>query len=232
MIMIACLDAPVGPATGRPHDIALVQLMLANISDLGGHSYWSGRIDGLGADPFADAVNRFQEDFGLLDEPSDDIRAMVAPASLTFQCLREAAPAYLAGIRAIPGTPILYIPPVGGTQVLPVLTARLRGLGNGDMMRFGRRLAALAERVHDRHRLLLRFPPVDATGETRRAQVQFHGLKWVTENGRLTSAEVPGAHVPDALLTTLADEARRIGALEPEWLDYAGRRELWLRHDD
>lgn len=232
MTQTACLDAPVGPGTGEPHDIALVQAMLAHIERADGASYWSRPVDGSAEDPLADAINRFQEDFGLLDAPGDDIRAMVSPASRTFQYLREAAPRHLAGMRGLAGTTVLYIPPTAGARMLCVLVRQLRMDGSKAGGRFGRHLAALAERVHERHRLLIRFAPFETGRRMQRTRVLFHGLKWVTAAGRLTSSEMPDADLPEPLLFHIAAEALRIGALEPEWLDYAGQRELWLRLDD
>ncbi|WP_193173437.1 hypothetical protein [Nisaea nitritireducens] len=232
MPVIAYLETSVGPGIGQPHDIALVQALLAHIRDLSGRPYWSDRIDGLASDALLDAINRFQEEFGLLDDAGDDIRAMISPASVTFQCLREATAPVLAGLRAISGTASLYIPPHCGEQVLGVMTAKLRTLGyEGDAV-LGRRLAALAERVFDRHRFLIRFPaPEDRAPRIQRVRVHFHGLKWLTEQARLTSSEQPDSPVPEAIWSLVATETRPVGGLAPEQIDYAGCQELWLRHD-
>ncbi|MEQ8332306.1 hypothetical protein [Nisaea sp.] len=227
----ACLEASVGPGIGQPHDIALVQAMLVHVRDLDGRSYWPARIDGRASDSLADAIDRFQEDFGLLDAAGDDIRCMISPASATFQCLREATARELAGLRAVTGTATLYIPPRGGAQILRVMVARLRSLGHGGDAPLGRRLAALAERIFDRHRFLIRFPAPEDQHPVRRVRVHFHGLKWLTEQGRLTSSEDPQSPVPDAVWALVADETRPIGCLTPEQIHHAGRRELWLRHD-
>ena len=227
----ACLEASVGPGTGRPHDIALVQALLAHVRDLDGRSYWPAGIDGRASDGLADAIDRFQEDFGLLDAAGDDIRCMISPASATFQCLRDATARELTGLRAVAGTATLYIPPRCGASVLQVMTAKLRSLGHGGDTALGRRLAALAERVFDRHRFLIRFPAPEGRHPTRRVRVHFHGLKWLTDQGRLTSSEEPLSPVPDAIWSLVAGETPAIGCLMPEQIDYAGRRELWLRHD-
>lgn len=235
MSVTACLDAPVGPGTGQRHDIALVQALLGQVPDRSGGPYWTGRLDGRPSDALDDAVNRFQEDFGLLDDPGDDIRAVIDPASVTYQCLREAAPPSLSGLRAIAGTATLYIPPRGGTRVLSAMTAKLRGIGFAGSPAFGRSLAVLAERIYDRHRLLVRFPLQshdDALGSgSIRARVALHGLKWLTEHGVLTSSEAPASPVPDAIWTLVAAEAGGLRQLVPELLDCAGSRTLWLRHD-
>ncbi|WP_193184129.1 hypothetical protein [Nisaea sediminum] len=235
MSVIACLDAPVGPGIGQPHDIALVQALLGQICDPAGHAYWAGPVDGLATDELADVISRFQEDFDLLEESLGDIRAMIDPASVTFQCLREAAPPALAGLRAVAGTATLYIPPRGGMRVLCALTAKLRTLGFAGDMALGRNLAVLAERVFDRHRFVVRFPapqrdrPVPAHPE--RVRVHLHGLKWMNTDGRLTSSEVAGESIPGPILTLISTEAGRFAELVPEQFEIAGRHELWLRHD-
>ncbi|MEP3116360.1 peptidoglycan-binding domain-containing protein [Nisaea sp.] len=232
MSVIAYLETSVGPGSGQPHDIALVQALLAHIRDLLGRPYWPGRIDGLASDAMLDAINRFQEEFGLLDDPGDDIRAVISPASVTFQCLREATAPVLAGLRAVTGTATLYVPPRCGEHVLGVMTTKLRSLGYHGNAVLGRRLAALAERVFDRHRFLIRFPaPEDRNTRAQRVRIHFHGLKWLTEQGRLTSSEQPHSPVPDAIWSLVAAETRPVGGLTPEQIDYAGCRELWLRHD-
>jgi len=232
MPMTAYLETSVGPGTGQPHDIALVQVLLAHIKDMSGQSYWSDKIDGCASDALLEAINRFQEEFGLLDAAGDDIRTMVSPASVTFQCLREATAPVLAGLRSVTGTATLYVPPNCGEHVLGVMTAKLRSLGyEGDAI-LGRRLAALAERVFDRHRFLIRFPaPEDRKNRTQRVRVHFHGLKWLTEQGRLTSSEQPYSPVPEEIWSLVVAETRPVGGLVPEQIDYAGCQELWLRHD-
>ena len=57
------------------------------------------------------------------------------------------------------------------------------------------------------------------------------GLKWLTEQGRLASSEQPHSPVPEALWSLVTAETRPVGGLIPEQIDYAGCRELWLRHD-
>lgn len=232
MPVIAYLETSVGPGTGQPHDIALVQALLAHIKDLFGHPYWPDRIDGMASDALLEAINRFQEEFGLLDTAGEDIRTVISPASVTFQCLREATAPALSGLRAVTGTATLYIPPRCGEQVLGVMAAKLRSLGFEGNTALGRRLAALAERVFDRHRFLIRFPaPEDSNSRTQRVRVHFHGLKWLTAQGRLTSPEQPHSPVPEALWSLVTAETRPVGGLIPEQIDYAGCRELWLRHD-
>lgn len=232
MPIIAYLETSVGPGTGQPHDIALVQALLAHIKDLSGQPYWPDGIDGFASDALLDAINRFQEEFGLLDDAGDDIRAVISPASVTFQCLREATASALVGLRAVTGTPTLYVPPRCGEHVLGVMTTKLRSLGHQGNAVLGRRLAALAERVFDRHRFLIRFPaPEDRKNRAPRVRVHFHGLKWLTEQGRLTSSEHPHSPVPESIWSLVAAEARPVGGLTPEQIDYAGSRELWLRHD-
>ncbi|WP_420403322.1 hypothetical protein [Nisaea sp.] len=235
MSVIACLDAPVGPGIGQPHDIALVQALLGQIDDPGNRPYWTGQVDGRACDELADVISRFQEDFDLLEESRGDIRAMIDPASVTFQCLREAAPPAMAGLRAVTGTATLYIPPRGGTRVLRTMTARLRTLGFAGDTALGRSLAVLAERVFDRHRFVIRFPVPPGTrlqpALPYRVKVHTHGLKWVTRDGRLTSSEISGALVPPSLLTLVSAEACRFAEFVPEQFEIAGRHELWLRHD-
>lgn len=235
MSVIACLDAPVGPGIGQPHDIALVQVLLGQIGDPDGRPYWSGRVDGLASDDLADAISRFQEDFDLLEASLGDIRAMIDPASVTFQCLRGAAPPGLAGLRPVTGTATLYIPPRGGMRVLCTMIEKLRTLGFAGDMALGRSLAVLAERVFDRHRFVVRFPaPMrDRSEQARpeRVRVHLHGLKWVTADGRLTSSEIAGEVVPRALLTLISAEAQRFPEFAPEQFEIAGRHELWLRHE-
>ncbi len=232
MPVTAYLETSVGPGTGQPHDIALVQALLAHIRDLFGRPYWSGGIDGCASDALLDAINRFQEEFGLLDDAGDDIRTVISPASVTFQCLREATASVLVGLRAVTGTATLYVPPRCGDHVLGAMTAKLRQLGYEGDAALGRRLAALAERVFDRHRFLIRFPEAESRkNRAQRVRVHFHGLKWLTKQGRLTSSEEPGSPVPEAIWSLVASETRPIGALTPEQIDYAGCRELWLRHD-
>jgi hypothetical protein len=234
MSVIACLDAPVGPGIGQPHDIALVQALLGQIGDPGGRPYWTGKVDGLASDDLADVISRFQEDFDLLEESLGDIRAMIDPASVTFQCLREAAPPALAGLRAVAGTATLYIPPRGGLQVLCTLTAKLRTLGFAGNMALGRSLAVLAERVFDRHRFVVRFPAPLRDGpepaHPERLRVHLHGLKWVNADGRLTSSDVAGELVPGPILTLISAEAGRFAEFVPEQFEAAGRHELWLRY--
>lgn len=227
----ACLEASVGPGTGKPHDIALIQALLAHIPDLTGRSYWPGRIDGIPSDTLTDAINQFQEDFGLLDAPGDDIRAMISPASVTFLCLREAAAPALSGLRAIAGTATLYVPPRCGEQILGAMNSKLRSLGYEGDAAIGRRLAALAERVFDRHRFLIRFPAPEGRSRTQRIRVHLHGVKWITEEGHLTSTEQPHSPVPEAIWSLVSAETWPVGGLTPEQIDYAGRRELWLRQD-
>ena len=112
------------------------------------------------------------------------------------------------------------------------MTAKLRNLGHQGNAVLGRRLAALAERVFDRHRFLIRFPaPEGRNTRTQRVRVHFHGLKWLTEQGRLTSPEQPDSQVPEPIWSLVATEAHPVGGLTPEQIDYAGCRELWLRHD-
>tara|TARA_E500000305_G_scaffold110822_1_gene120134 strand:- start:1100 stop:1816 length:717 start_codon:yes stop_codon:yes gene_type:complete len=237
MLVTAYLEATVGPGTGQPHDIALIQALLAHAEDLSGQSYWPGGIDGVSNDALLDAISRFQEEFGLLDDAGDDIRTVISPASVTFQCLRQAARPALDGLRAVTGTATLYVPPRCGARVLGAMTAKLCSLGHEGDAVLGRKLAALAERVFDRHRFLIRFPaPENRKNRARhvreqRVRVHFHGLKWLTQQGRLTSSEQPGSPVPEAIWSLVASEALPIGALTPEQIDYAGRRELWLRHD-
>jgi len=235
MSVIACLDAPVGPGIGQPHDIGLVQALLGQISDPQGRPYWAGPVDGLASDELADIISRFQEDFDLLEESRGDIRAMIDPASVTFQCLREAAPPALAGLRAVAGTATLYIPPRGGTRVLCTMTTKLRAIGFAGDPALGRSLAVLAERIFDRHRFLVRFPAPPQDGPEPPGpdsiRVHLHGLKWVTPDGRLTSSESAADLVPEALLTLVSAEAARFVQLVPEQFETAGRHELWLRYD-
>lgn len=235
MSVIACLDAPVGPGIGQPHDIALVQALLGQIWDPGGKPYWTGKVDGLASDELADVISRFQEDFDLLETSLGDIRAMIDPASVTFQCLREAAPPVLAGLRAVPGSATLYVPPRGGMRALCTMTAKLRTLGFAGDMALGRTLAVLAERVFDRHRIVVRFPaPLrDCPEHTHpeRVRVYLHGLKWVNTDGSLTSSEIAGETVPGPILTLISAEAGRFAELLPEQFEIAGRHELWLRRD-
>ncbi|UUX51796.1 hypothetical protein NUH88_08855 [Nisaea acidiphila] len=231
MNVIACLDAPVGPGTGQPHDVALVQAMLARITDRTGGSYWKGQLDGRACDALAETISRFQEEFDLLDESGEEVRAMIDPASVTYQCLRDAAPPLLAGLRAIAGTATLYVPPAGGSRVLSVLTAKLRCIGYAGSPAFGRSLAVLAERVFDRHRFLIRFPMSANDKPEHRVRVALHGLKWLTEGGALTSSESGTNPVPRAIWSLVASEAERLRTLVPELREQEGHAQLWLRHD-
>ena len=232
MPVSAYLEASVGPGTGQPHDIALIQALLAHITDVFGRPYWTDGIDGLASDALLDAVNCFQEEFGLLGDTGEEIRTVISPASVTFQCMREATASSIAGLRAVTGTSTLYVPPRCGENVLAVMTTKLRSLGYEGNAILGRQLATLAERVFDRHRFLIRFPaPENRETGIQRIRVHFHGLKWVTEQGRLTSSEQPHSPVPEAIWSLVAKETQPIGGLTPEQIDYAGFRELWLRHD-
>ena len=225
------LEANVGPGTGQPHDIALIQVLLAHITDLFGRPYWTDGIDGLASDALLDAVSCFQEEFGLLGDAGEEIRTVISPASVTFQCLREATASSIAGLRAVTGT------------LFCIFAATLRRecpRGNDDETAqsglsgkpiLGRRLASPPSECSTGIASCQVSGTKNCETGIQRVRVHFHGLKWVTEQGRLTSSEQPHSPVPEAIWSLVAKETQAIGGLTPEQIDYAGFRELWLRHD-
>lgn len=235
MILPACLDAQIGPGVGLTHDIAMVQAMLTYTDDIAGRPYWTGAVDGEGSDGLGEAIERFQEDFDLLDQLDGDLRSVVSPESATLHCMREASAPVLQGLRAVPGTATLYLPPRSGAQVLRTLTAKLRGSGYAGDVALGRCLAVLAERVFDRHRFLLRFPVPAETAHARRvpirAAVQFFGLRWIAVSGRIVSSEGTGHPVPPAFADLAAAEIRNLGPLKPEPAGTSRGGGLWLRYE-
>lgn len=94
--------------TGRPEDVTIVQMLLANIRGSDGRAFWDRRVDGRPGDDLAAAIEAFQRQWVTSAVAGGSTeRGVVRPGSRTWRALRTVLSASLGEPHAVPGSPAL-----------------------------------------------------------------------------------------------------------------------------